>query len=164
MLGFPKMLAYIVTVIASSAVRQSRSSSNMRMSSVAVNKMPKTLLPLRTKGAILPGDRTVAFTEINIPKLEEGQVLLQVKASTICGSDIRCIYNEHLGVGAEGYQAGMIAGHEPAGIVVEVGANMKQTKIGQRALVYHGESETKQREKTLGISISPITAPPISLP
>jgi len=149
MIGLPKMLAYMFTVVASSAVRLSRPHS-MRMStsvSVNVNKLPKSLLPLRTRGAILPGDRTVAFTEINIPKLEEGQVLLQVKASTICGSDIRCIYNEHLGVGAEGYQAGMIAGHEPAGVVVEVGANMKQTKVGQRALVYHGESESQVKVK-----------------
>ena len=35
-----------------------------------------------------------------------------MKASTICGSDIRCIYHEHLGKGPEGYQ-GVIAGHEP---------------------------------------------------
>ena len=32
-----------------------------------------------------------------------------MKASTICGSDIRCIYHEHLGKGPEGYQ-GVIAG------------------------------------------------------
>ena len=37
-----------------------------------------------------------------------------MKASTICGSDIRCIYHEHLGKGPEGYQ-GVIAGHEPSG-------------------------------------------------
>jgi len=40
-------------------------------------------------------------------------VLVATKASTICGSDIRAIYREHLGKGAEGYQ-GVIAGHEPA--------------------------------------------------
>ena len=34
-----------------------------------------------------------------------------MKASTICGSDIRCIYHEHLGKGPEGYQD-VVAGHE----------------------------------------------------
>ena len=33
------------------------------------------------------------------------------------GSDIRCIYREHTGKGAEGYIPGMIAGHEPCGII-----------------------------------------------
>jgi threonine dehydrogenase-like Zn-dependent dehydrogenase len=46
-----------------------------------------------------------------------GEVLLRMKASTICGSDIRCIYHEHLGKGPEGYQ-GVIAGHEPCGQIV----------------------------------------------
>jgi len=42
-----------------------------------------------------------------------------MKSSTICGSDIRCIYREHLGKGPEGYQPGLIAGHEPCGQIVE---------------------------------------------
>ena len=38
-----------------------------------------------------------------------------MKASSICGSDIRAIYRAHLGKGPEGYQPGTIAGHEPCG-------------------------------------------------
>jgi len=40
-----------------------------------------------------------------------------MKASTICGSDIRAIYREHLGKGPEAYQ-NVICGHEPAGQIV----------------------------------------------
>jgi threonine dehydrogenase-like Zn-dependent dehydrogenase len=43
-----------------------------------------------------------------------------MRASTICGSDIRAIYREHLGHGAEAY-AGVVAGHEPSGEIVEAG-------------------------------------------
>jgi threonine dehydrogenase-like Zn-dependent dehydrogenase len=32
------------------------------------------------------------------------QVLVQMKASSICGSDIRAIYRAHIGKGPEGYQ------------------------------------------------------------
>jgi threonine dehydrogenase-like Zn-dependent dehydrogenase len=46
---------------------------------------------------------------VPVPSPAYGEVLLRVKASTICGSDIRCIYHEHLGRGPEGYQ-GVIAG------------------------------------------------------
>ncbi len=50
--------------------------------------------------------------EVPVPEPGHGEVLLRMKASTICGSDIRCIYHEHLGKGPEGYQ-GVVAGHEP---------------------------------------------------
>ena len=88
-------------------------------------------------GAILPGNSTVEFREFEIPKPGHGQVLIQTKASTICGSDIRCIYREHTGKGAEGYIPGMIAGHEPSGIIVEEGEGLKRFKKGDRVIVYH---------------------------
>ena len=64
--------------------------------------------------AYLPGNSTVEMRNVPVPAPGHGEVLLRVKASTICGSDIRCIYHEHLGKGPEGYQ-GVIAGHEPCG-------------------------------------------------
>jgi threonine dehydrogenase-like Zn-dependent dehydrogenase len=59
-----------------------------------------------------------------------------MKASTICGSDIRAIYREHLGKGPEGYQD-VIAGHEPCGQVVEEGPGIRRFKKGARVIVYH---------------------------
>ncbi len=88
-------------------------------------------------GAILPGNSTVELREFDIPTPGHGQVLVQTKASTICGSDIRCIYHEHLGKGAEGYIPGMIAGHEPCGVIVEEGAGLKRFKKGDRVVIYH---------------------------
>ena len=71
-------------------------------------------------GAVLPGNRTVELKQFPVPRPGPGQVLVKIKASTICGSDIRAIYREHLGKGPEGYQ-GVICGHEPCGQIVEVG-------------------------------------------
>lgn len=88
-------------------------------------------------GATLPGDSTVKFQEFDIPTPSHGQVLVKTMASTICGSDIRCIYREHTGKGAEGYIDGMIAGHEPCGIIVEEGQGLKRFKKGDRVIVYH---------------------------
>jgi threonine dehydrogenase-like Zn-dependent dehydrogenase len=59
-----------------------------------------------------------------------------MKASTICGSDIRCIYHEHLGKGPEGYQ-GVIAGHEPCGQIVKAGPGCRRFDEGDRVIVYH---------------------------
>ncbi len=88
-------------------------------------------------GAVLPGDSTVELRTFDVPVPGHGEVLIRVKASTICGSDIRCIYHEHLGRGPEGYQPGMIAGHEPSGQVVEVGPGCRRFKAGDRVVVYH---------------------------
>lgn len=87
-------------------------------------------------GAVLPGNSTVEFKEFAVPQPGHGQVLIQCKASTICGSDIRAIYHEHLGKGPEGYQ-GVIAGHEPSGQIVAVGPGLKRFKTGDRVIIYH---------------------------
>lgn len=88
-------------------------------------------------GAVLPGDSTAELRTFDIPTPGHGEVLIRMKASTICGSDIRCIYHEHLGRGPEGYREGMIAGHEPSGQIVESGPGCRRFKNGDRIVVYH---------------------------
>ncbi|MFP3043221.1 zinc-binding dehydrogenase [Treponema primitia] len=88
------------------------------------------------KGAYLPGNSTVVLKDVPIPKPGHGQVLVKMKACTICGSDIRAIYREHIGKGPEGYQ-NVIAGHEPCGQVVEEGPGIRRFKKGARVIVYH---------------------------
>jgi threonine dehydrogenase-like Zn-dependent dehydrogenase len=87
-------------------------------------------------GAVLPGNSTVVLKEFDVPTPGHGEVLIRMKASTICGSDIRAIYREHLGKGPEGYR-GVIAGHEPAGQIVECGPGMRRFMEGDRVIVYH---------------------------
>lgn len=93
---------------------------------------PKTM-----RGAILPGNSTVELRDFDIPEPRHGEVLLRTKSSTICGSDIRCIYHEHVGSGPEGYQSGMIAGHEPCGQIVATGPGCRRLQDGDRVIVYH---------------------------
>ena len=87
-------------------------------------------------GAVLPGNSTVELRDFAIPEPGHGQVLVKTKSSTICGSDIRAIYREHVGKGPEGYQ-GKIAGHEPCGQIVSEGSGLKRFKKGDRVIVYH---------------------------
>jgi threonine dehydrogenase-like Zn-dependent dehydrogenase len=87
-------------------------------------------------GAYLPGNSTVVLKQVEVPTPGHGEVLLRMKASTICGSDIRCIYHEHLGKGPEGYQ-GVIAGHEPCGQIVKAGPGCRRFREGDRVIVYH---------------------------
>src|SRR3954463_16293662 len=88
------------------------------------------------RGALLPGDRQVELADFPVPEPGLGQVLIKMRASTFGGSDLRAIYREHLGTGAEAYQ-GVIAGHEPCGEVVAVGPGVRRLAEGDRVVVYH---------------------------
>lgn len=96
-----------------------------------MNTVPKSM-----RGAYLPGNSTVEMREASVPAPGHGEVLIRTKSSTICGSDIRAIYREHLGKGPEGYQ-NKIAGHEPAGQIVACGPGLRRFKKGDRVIVYH---------------------------
>jgi threonine dehydrogenase-like Zn-dependent dehydrogenase len=89
------------------------------------------------RGVYLPGGRVVDVRpDVPVPTAGPVQVLVGIAASTICGSDVRAIYREHLGTGPERYQ-NVIAGHEPAGRVVAVGAGCRRIAPGDRVAIYH---------------------------
>jgi 2-desacetyl-2-hydroxyethyl bacteriochlorophyllide A dehydrogenase len=88
-------------------------------------------------GVVLPGNRQVEMREVEVPRPGHGQVLLRMKASSLCGSDLRAIYRPvEQGTGPEAYR-GVIAGHEPCGVVEEIGPGVTRFKPGDRAIVYH---------------------------
>ena len=95
-----------------------------------------SILPESMKGVVLPGDRSVEWREYEVPKPLHGQDLVQMRASSICGSDIRAIYREHLGKGPEAYQ-NVIAGHEPCGVIAAVGPGVRERRVGETVVVYH---------------------------
>jgi threonine dehydrogenase-like Zn-dependent dehydrogenase len=88
------------------------------------------------RGVYLPGGRQVDIREVGDPVPGHGQVVVAMRASTICGSDLRAIYREHLGTGPEAYQ-GVIGGHEPCGEIVAVGPGCRRFAVGDRVVIYH---------------------------
>ncbi len=105
------------------------------------------------KGAILPGNSTVELHDYPVPEPGHGQVLVKMMASTICGSDIRAIYREHLGKGPEAYQ-GVICGHEPCGKIVKCGPGTKRFQEGDRVIIYHISGCGVCRDCRMGYMIS----------
>ena len=89
-------------------------------------------------GAFLPGNSTVEMREIDVPEPGIGEVLLKVKASGVCGSDIHYIYHGHKGEPEKGTAyLNVVCGHEPCGQVVGLGPGCKYFKEGDRVVVYH---------------------------
>src|SRR5437763_15890222 len=107
------------------------------------------------RAAYLPGDRQVELRDVPLPEPAAQQVLVRMRASTICGSDLRAIYREHLGTGAEAYP-GVSGGHEPAGEVVGVGGGCHRVRVGDRVALYHiaGCGSCRGCRSAYGISCS----------
>ncbi|HEX2119001.1 MAG TPA: zinc-binding dehydrogenase [Acidimicrobiales bacterium] len=84
----------------------------------------------------LPGQRQVHIRNVEDPTPGPGQVVVAMRASSICGSDLRAIYREHLGTGPEAY-CDVVAGHEPCGEIVATGAALRRFKLGDRVAMYH---------------------------
>ncbi|MEE3292253.1 MAG: zinc-binding dehydrogenase [Pseudomonadota bacterium] len=93
------------------------------------------------QGVVFMGDRKLEFMEFSDPKPGPDEVVLEIKASGMCGSDLK-FYRASggasaLGLGGDG--SPVIAGHEPCGDVVEIGKEVdpRQVQLGQRVMVHH---------------------------
>ena len=85
------------------------------------------------RGAIFVGNGKVEVREFAKPKPNGSQVLVRVKASGLCGSDMHS-YRESAEYWA---RAPIIRGHEPAGVIEETGDAVTMVKKGDRVSVYH---------------------------
>jgi 2-desacetyl-2-hydroxyethyl bacteriochlorophyllide A dehydrogenase len=94
------------------------------------------------KGVVFAGDRRVELRDFPDPTPGPGEVVLEIKASGMCGSDLK-LYRAAEGEAAKalgiGETGAVIAGHEPCGIVAAVGPGVseRQARIGQRVMVHH---------------------------
>ena len=67
--------------------------------------------------------------EMPVPAIGEGELLVQMKACGLCGSDLMSWYADE--------KAPTVLGHEPAGVVAEAGAGVEQFAPGDRVFVHH---------------------------
>ena len=84
------------------------------------------------KAVFLPGNRRVELRAVAVPSPGSGEVLIQVKASCICRSDLSLYYGDAVISGG----GACITGHEPAGVVVQAGAGVHTFRTGDRVAVY----------------------------
>jgi threonine dehydrogenase-like Zn-dependent dehydrogenase len=87
-------------------------------------------------GVIFPGNKKVEVREFPVPTPKPGEVLVKVKASAICRSDMSLYYGKPVVGGAAARSGSIIPGHEPAGQVAEVGPDVRTVKPGDRVAIY----------------------------
>src|SRR5215207_7316259 len=93
------------------------------------------------KGVVLAGDRRVEILDFPDPAPGPGEVVIEIKASGMCGSDLK-FYRAAGGAAALGFKTSggpVIAGHEPCGVVAAVGPGVpeRQTRVGMRVMQHH---------------------------
>lgn len=79
---------------------------------------------------IFHGEGKLEVATVPDPIPGPGDVLVRVTASGMCGSDLHTLYGPRLG-------SPVIAGHEPAGVVVGVGAAVSNDWVGRSVMVHH---------------------------
>ncbi|MBE0479155.1 alcohol dehydrogenase catalytic domain-containing protein [Candidatus Aerophobetes bacterium] len=72
------------------------------------------------------GEGNVEIKEVDEPKPGPDEVMIEVKAAGICGSDIH-IYHDDIKIPLN---PPVIMGHEFSGVVVRIGENVNNVKVG----------------------------------
>jgi threonine dehydrogenase-like Zn-dependent dehydrogenase len=93
------------------------------------------------RGVTFLGERKLQLAEFSDPVPGAREVIVEIKASGMCGSDLK-FYRAAGGTVALGLgkiSGPVIAGHEPCGIVAALGADVAEraARIGARVMVHH---------------------------
>lgn len=84
------------------------------------------------KAVRLKGKLNICVDEVPIPTISDDEILLKVRAASICGTDVRMYKNGYEDVNEDNP---LIIGHEFAGDIAAVGKNITGYHIGQKVAV-----------------------------
>ena len=76
------------------------------------------------------GNSMVEIKDVDKPSLGLHEILVKMQACGICGSDVEKVFGKY-------GQPSMRLGHEPAGIITQVGSEVKNFIIGDRVFTHH---------------------------
>lgn len=102
------------------------------------------------RGVVFQGNRKLSIMDFSDPIPGSGEVIVQIKASGMCGSDLHFYRNNPTDIirsmgfkdlASRGIDEStpIIAGHEPCGVIAAVGPGVdpKTFKVGDRVMVFH---------------------------
>jgi alcohol dehydrogenase len=83
----------------------------------------------RMRANVFHGKNEIHVEEVERPRAGVGEAVLRVTLTTICGTDLHILRGEYP------VKPGLIIGHEPVGVIEELGAGVVGYEIGERVLV-----------------------------
>jgi threonine dehydrogenase-like Zn-dependent dehydrogenase len=84
------------------------------------------------KAIVIHGPSDARYEEVPVKPPQEGEVVIQIKAIGLCGTDYELYTNEMVYIKEGLCKLPMIPGHEWSGVIVEVGSNVGDFKVGDK--------------------------------
>src|SRR5919206_2489238 len=81
------------------------------------------------KANVFQGKNRIRVEEVGKPRAGVGEALIRVTLTTICGTDLHIVRGEYP------VKPGLVIGHEPVGVVEELGPGVTGYEVGDRVLV-----------------------------
>lgn len=81
------------------------------------------------RALVFHGPNQIAIESVPVPRAGVGEAVIRVTLTTICGTDIHIVKGEYK------VRPGLVIGHEPVGIIHELGEGVTGYKVGDRVLV-----------------------------
>ena len=81
------------------------------------------------KATVFRGQNDIRVEEVPRPHAGPGEAVLRITLTTICGTDLHILRGEYP------VKSGLVIGHEPVGVIEEIGEGVHGYKIGDRVLV-----------------------------
>lgn len=92
----------------------------------------------KMKVAVMNGVGKMGFVERDIPAPKDNEVLVKLEFVGVCGSDLH--FYEMGCIGDIKVEPPFVLGHEPGGVVVEVGKDVTNLKVGDRVALEPGKT------------------------
>jgi D-xylulose reductase len=104
----------------------------------------------QVRALVLERQHELKLRDIDLP-LDVGPGMVKIKLHTVgvCGSDVH--YYTHGRIGPFVVEAPMVLGHEAAGTIVEVGADVAHLRVGDRVCMEPGIPDPNSRAARLGM-------------
>jgi threonine dehydrogenase-like Zn-dependent dehydrogenase len=83
----------------------------------------------KMKANVFHGKNDIRVEEVERPRAGVGEAVIRVTLTTICGTDLHIVRGEYP------VKPGLIIGHEPVGVVEELGPGVNGYEVGDRVLV-----------------------------
>src|ERR1700750_1707959 len=83
----------------------------------------------RMKANVFRGVNDIRIEDVPRPHAGPGEAVIKVTLTTLCGTDLHIVRGEYP------IKPGLVIGHEPVGIIVDLGPGVRGHKIGERVLV-----------------------------
>jgi 2-desacetyl-2-hydroxyethyl bacteriochlorophyllide A dehydrogenase len=81
------------------------------------------------RALVFRGPNQIGLEAVPIPRAAAGEAVIKVTLTTICGTDLHILKGEYP------VKPGLTIGHEPVGVIHEIGEGVTGYKIGERVLV-----------------------------